>query len=94
MNLAIVSGRRPAVLTDIDRLKPLVRDHDVVAFGFRDAEQSRQYGSRASEYLRYTPASLTKYVSWELPLPPNKRSESCSGTTLTGSGSTWMPRLE
>jgi arginase len=47
MDLAIVSGRRPAVLTHIDRLKPLVRDHDVVAFGFRDAEQARQYGSQS-----------------------------------------------
>ena len=45
MDLAIVSGRGPAVLTDIDGLKPLVRDVDVVAFGFRDAEQQREYGS-------------------------------------------------
>ena len=34
------------VLTDIDGLKPLVRDEDIVAFGFRDAEESRQYGSQ------------------------------------------------
>ena len=46
MDLAIVSGRGPAVLTDIDGLKPLVRDEDVVAFGFRDAEQQREYGSQ------------------------------------------------
>ena len=46
MDLAIVSGRGPAVLTDIDGLKPLVRDDDIVAFGFRDAEESREYGSQ------------------------------------------------
>jgi arginase len=46
MDLAIVSGRGPEVLSDIDGLKPLVRDEDIVAFGFRDAEQSREYGSQ------------------------------------------------
>jgi arginase len=46
MDLAIVSGRGPTVLTDIDGLRPLVRDEDIVAFGFRDAEQQREYGSQ------------------------------------------------
>ena len=46
MDLAIVSGRGPAVLTDIDGLKPLARDEDIVAFGFRDAEQQREYDSQ------------------------------------------------
>lgn len=46
MDLAIVSGRGPAVLTDIDGLKPLVRDEDIVAFGFRDVEESKEYGSQ------------------------------------------------
>jgi arginase len=46
MDLAIVAGRGPAVLTEIDGLKPLVRDEDIVAFGFRDAEQQSEYGSQ------------------------------------------------
>lgn len=46
MDLAIVTGRGPDVVADIDGLKPLVRDEDVVAFGFRDAEQQREYGSQ------------------------------------------------
>jgi arginase len=46
MDLAIVSGRGPAVLTDLDGLRPLVRDEDIVAFGFRDAEQQREFGSQ------------------------------------------------
>ena len=32
MDLAIVSGRGPNILTDIDGLHPLVRDEDVVVF--------------------------------------------------------------
>ena len=46
MDLAIVSGRGPTVLTDIDGLKPLVRDEDIVAFGFRDVDQQKEYGSQ------------------------------------------------
>jgi arginase len=46
MDLAIVSGRGPSVITDIDGLKPLVRDEDIVAFAFRDAGQQREYGSQ------------------------------------------------
>src|SRR5262249_30297634 len=46
MDLAIVSGRGPDVIANIDGLKPLVRDEDIVAFGFRDAEQQREYGSQ------------------------------------------------
>ena len=52
MDLAIVSGRGPAVLTDIDGLKPLVRDEDIVSFGFRDAEESKEHGSQD---IRETP---------------------------------------
>ena len=46
MDLAIVSGRGPDILTNIDDLKPLVRDEDAVVFGYRDAEQSLSYGSQ------------------------------------------------
>jgi len=46
MDLAIVSGRGPHILTSIDYLKPLVRDEDIVLFGNRDNEQARNYGSQ------------------------------------------------
>jgi arginase len=46
MDLAIVSGRGPDILTDIEGLKPLVLDQDVVVFGFRDREQAASYGSQ------------------------------------------------
>ncbi|HEY1248302.1 MAG TPA: arginase family protein [Nitrososphaera sp.] len=46
MDLAIVSGRGPDILTNIEGLKPYVRDEDIVLFGYRDAEQSSIYGSQ------------------------------------------------
>ncbi len=46
MELAIVSGRGPSILTNIDNLIPLVKDEDIVLFGYRDAEQSASYGSQ------------------------------------------------
>ena len=46
MDLAIVSGRGPDILTNIDGLKPYVNDQNVVLFGYRDAEQSSVYGSQ------------------------------------------------
>ena len=46
MGLAIVTGRGPEVITDIDGHGPYVRDEDAVAFGFRDVEQQREHGSQ------------------------------------------------
>ncbi|MEO6525481.1 MAG: arginase family protein [Gemmatimonadaceae bacterium] len=46
MELAFVTGRGPAMLTDIEGRRPLVRDDDVVAFAVRDAEEQREYGSQ------------------------------------------------
>ena len=43
MDLAIVSGRGPRQLSDIDGRRPLVREEDIVAFGYRDAEQAARY---------------------------------------------------
>jgi arginase len=46
MDLAIVSGRGPDVLTNINNLKPLVRDEDIILFGYRDREQAADFGSQ------------------------------------------------
>jgi arginase len=46
MELAIVSGRGPGVLTDIDGLQPLVQDENIVAFGYRDREEQLEDGSQ------------------------------------------------
>jgi arginase len=46
MDLAFVTGHGPAVLADLEARGPLVRAEDAVAFGFRDADEQRQYGSQ------------------------------------------------
>jgi len=46
MDLAFATGRGPDLLTNLEGLRPLVHDEDVVVFGFRDAEEQRQYGSQ------------------------------------------------
>jgi arginase len=45
MDLAIVTGRGPGVLADIDGLRPLARDEDTVVFGCRDEYQAEREGS-------------------------------------------------
>ncbi|MFE7274086.1 arginase family protein [Streptomyces sp. NPDC057623] len=44
MDLALVTGRGPRLLADLEGRGPLLRDEDVVAFGFRDADESAQAG--------------------------------------------------
>jgi arginase len=44
-DLALVTGRGPTLLTTYDGRCPLVRDEDVVAFGFRDEQEAQSYGS-------------------------------------------------
>ena len=46
MDLAIVTGHGPAVLSDIESQRPLVREEDVIVFGYRDAEEAAGYGSQ------------------------------------------------
>ena len=41
MDLAFATGHGPELLTNLEGLRPLVRDEDAVAFGFRDAEEQR-----------------------------------------------------
>lgn len=46
MELALVSGRGPEILTNLQGLCPLIRDEDVVVFGYRDGEEYRDAGSQ------------------------------------------------
>jgi arginase len=46
MDLAIVTGRGPEVLTNINHLRPYVRDENVVHIGQRDWEETKQFGSQ------------------------------------------------
>jgi arginase len=49
MDLALATGRGPAVVTDIEGRCPLVRDEDVVVFGRRDAADAEAHGSQRIE---------------------------------------------
>lgn len=46
MDLALATGRGPNVITDIEGRAPLVRDDDVVLYGYRDGEEQLTYGSQ------------------------------------------------
>jgi arginase len=46
MELALVTGRGPDVVTNLEGRRPLLRDEDAVVFGFRDAEHAAAEGSR------------------------------------------------
>lgn len=47
MDLAIATGRGAEVVSNIDGYKPLVRDEDVVAFGYRDGEATEGTGEQS-----------------------------------------------
>jgi len=49
MDLAFATGRGPSVVTDLEGLRPLARDEDVVVFGRRDAEEAEEHGSQRVE---------------------------------------------
>lgn len=46
MELALVTGRGPEIVTNLEGRSPLVLDEDVVVFGFRDAELAAAEGSQ------------------------------------------------
>ena len=58
MDLAFATGRGDDVLSDLDGEKPLVRDEDVVVFGFRDMDEA--------ERLRMLSLSETKFTTFNL----------------------------
>ncbi|KXF74764.1 arginase [Paramesorhizobium deserti] len=49
MDLALVTGRGPAIVTDLEGFRPLVRDEDVAALARRDAEETEERGSQRIE---------------------------------------------
>jgi arginase len=46
MDLALVTGRGPSIVTNLEGRRLLVRDEDVVVFAFRDAEHAAAEGSQ------------------------------------------------
>ena len=49
MEIALATGRGPKIVNDLEGLRPLIRDEDVVAFGRRDAEIAEAHGSQRIE---------------------------------------------
>lgn len=47
MDLAFATGHGPALLTNLEGRRPLVRSEDTVAFGFRDADEQAEYHSQS-----------------------------------------------
>lgn len=45
MDLAIITGRGPDILTNINNLKPYVEDENVIHIGQRDWQETQKYGS-------------------------------------------------
>jgi hypothetical protein len=46
MDLALVSGRGPDQIVNLEGRKPYVRDEDIVVFAHRDAALAHKYGSQ------------------------------------------------
>ena len=52
MDLALVTGRGPSVVTDLEGRCPLVRDEDVVQFARRDAREAAEAGRQRIDDTR------------------------------------------
>lgn len=64
MDIALVTGRGPRILTDIDGLRPYVEDACVIHIGQRDELETLQYGSdqlSKTAIIRYGMDALTQY---------------------------------
>jgi len=46
MDLAIITGRGPGILTNINKLQPYTKDENVIHIGQRDWEETKKYGSQ------------------------------------------------
>ena len=46
MDLSLVTGRGPALVTDLEGRRPYMRDEDTVVLGYRDAPTARKHGAK------------------------------------------------
>jgi arginase len=60
MDLALVTGRGPSIVTDLDGLRPLVLDSDVVHLARRDAHEAAAAGSQPIEETDITVIDLAE----------------------------------
>lgn len=59
MELGLAIGRGPEIITNLEGRKPLVRESDVVLFGFRDEELIKQHGGQDVRESEMTCISLS-----------------------------------
>jgi arginase len=59
MELGLAVGRGPEIITNLEGRKPLVRESDVVLFGFRDEELIKQHGGQDVRVSKMTCISLS-----------------------------------
>jgi arginase len=59
MELGLAVGRGPEIITNLEGRKPLVRESDVVLFGFRDEELIKQHGGQDVRASKMTCISLS-----------------------------------
>jgi len=59
MELGLAVGRGPEIITSLEGRKPLVRESDVVLFGFRDEELIKQHGGQDVRVSKMTCISLS-----------------------------------
>ena len=59
MELGLAIGRGPEIITNLEGRKPLVRESDVVLFGFRDEELIKQHGGQDVRVSKMTCISLS-----------------------------------
>ena len=91
IDLALVTGRGPEFVANIEGRRPLVRDEDVVAFAFRDAEHAAAEGSQPlPPTLRALDLATVRERGVER--APARRSRTWSASTAPpASGSTSTP---
>ncbi len=46
MDLSLVTGRGPALVTDLEGRRPYMRDEDAAVLGYRDAPNARKHGAK------------------------------------------------
>jgi arginase len=84
MDLALATGRGPAVVTDIQGSRPLVRDEDVVALGRRDAADADEHGSQRIENTAIELLDLTHVRSVGAEVAGARAVERLSAPALEG----------
>lgn len=84
MDLALVCGRGPEILTNIDGLRPLVQENQVVVFGYRDVEDPATYSWRDIFETDISLYSLTKIREMGLNQAANQAIAKLKGNNLSG----------